>query len=454
MSLSVSPSPIGGIPPDAKLQASGRADVMAAGSVAQPALAIPHDCAPETLPEDSGADTSNARMTGIDFARALALIGVIAVGVLAQADAAGRMSPAFVLAWGKAAPLLAVIAGIGIAFTTGRTHRPKGRRWLGAMARVAVRGLLIASVGLAIGIVVPVDTAAIILPYFGLLFLLAIPFLRLPPVALAACALVIAIGVPILSHDLRADLPAAVIGNPTFATLLDAPLATMQKLLLTGLYPALPWLAYICAGLAVGRLTLVGRGVMLRLAAVGVGLATLAAIGNSVLMKQMGGSAALAHVATPMMSRDDYTHMLVWGANGTLPTNSPWWLAVLAPHTTTPFDILFTMGIALAVIGASLTFALVAPGLLGPVAQLGRMPLTMYAAHLLLLRVPVLPATGVVAFVIHLVVLGSLVLVWGHFFKRGPLEQVVWWVSDHVDRLVGGPLEQKHVPAHSAGPTT
>ena len=420
--------------------------------VSEPAPAIPHDCAPESLPATTTSSTSASRLAGIDVARALALVGMIAVHLLADVDSNGNMSVAFVLAAGKAAALFAVLAGVGIAFTTGRTRRPKGRRWLGAMAEVAVRGLLIASIGLAIGMVVPVDSAAIILPYYGLLFFLAIPFLRLPPVALGVCAVVIAIGVPILSHYLRADLPIAALSNPTFTSLVAAPQESLQKLLLTGEFPALSWLAYICAGLAVGRASLGDRGVMARLTVVGIGLAILAAAGSWFIMRPMGGTQILGRLAVPMMKREEFTDIMVWGVDGALPTNSPWWLGVIAPHTTTPFDILFTMGIALAVIGVALTFALVAPGLLAPLAKLGRMPLSVYAAHLLLLKAPGLPPDGAVAFVIHLVVLGSFVMVWGHFFKRGPLEQSLWWISDHVDRLVGGPPGPKHVPAHSAGP--
>ena len=449
--MTLSLSPIGGIPPEDRRQASDRAAGMDDGSVPQSPSSLPHDCAPESLPDTTTSSTSASRLAGIDVARALALVGMIAVHLLADVDDNGNMSPAFVLAAGKAAALFAVLAGVGIAFTTGRTRRPKGRRWLGAMAEVAVRGLLIGCIGLTIGMVVPIDSAAIILPYYGLLFLLAIPFLRLPPVALGVCALVIAIGMPILSHDLRADLPIAALNNPTFTTLVADPQASMQKLLLTGEFPALPWLAYICAGLAVGRASLGNRGVMARLTVFGIGLAVLAAAGSSFILGRMGGTEILGRLAVPMMKREEFTDIMVWGVDGALPTNSPWWLAVMAPHTTTPFDLLFTMGIALAVIGAALTFALVAPGPLAPLAKLGRMPLSVYAAHLLLLKAPVLPPDGAVAFVIHLVVLGSFVLLWGHFFKRGPLEQGLWWVADHVDRWVGGPREPKQVPAHSVG---
>ncbi|WP_425310091.1 hypothetical protein AADG42_15575 [Ammonicoccus fulvus] len=171
----------------------------------------------------------------------------------------------------------------------------------------------------------------------------------------------------------------------------------------------------------------------MRLAVIGAVAAVLASAGSWYLLERRGGLAALTGAATEVMSREDFTDTLVWGAEGTLPTNSPWWLAVLAPHTTTPFDLVFTLGIALAVLGVTLTLALVAPRFLRPVAIFGSLPLTLYALHLLLLAAPWLPETGWPAFGLHVVVLAVFALVWRHFFPRGPLEQVLWWSAHAVE---------------------
>jgi hypothetical protein len=318
------------------------------------------------------------------------------------------------------------------------------------MAEVGVRGLLIGLLGLCLGMVVPYSAAAIILPYYGMMFVLAVPFLRLPPALLAATAVVLALTMPILSHVLRDGMAAAAEGNPTLPTLLAAPGATMEALLLTGVFPALPWLAYVVAGMAVGRAALGRRGVMLRIAFAGIGLALLSWITSAFLLDRLGGREALAAVAMPSMSRNDFTDLLVWGAAGTLPTDSPWWLAVLAPHTTTPFDLLFTMGVALTVIGLAMAFVVVAEGPTRGVARLGTMPLSVYTGHLLLLAVPFLPAEGALAYLMHLVLLGGFVVAWTSRFRRGPLEQALWWVAGAVDRFVGGPAPRRSLEPGAA----
>lgn len=411
------------------------------------ASALPHDCVPQTLPQPATESGSGQRMAGIDVARALALVGMIAVHLLSDSTAEGNLSPAFLLASGKSAALFAVLAGVGIAFTTGRTRRPTGRRWLGSMAEIAVRGLLIGALGLAIGPLVSVESAAIILPFYGVLFLLAIPFLRFSPAVLGILAVGIAVAMPVLSHDLRQSLPVVAEINPTFGMLFADPQATLQLLLLTGIFPALPWLAYVLAGLAVGRMHLTSRAVMFRLTTMGIGLMIVADTVTWFLMERLGGFSALTEAAEQIMSRDSYIDLLVWGAGGTLPTNSPWWLGVLAPHTSTPADLLFTMGLALAVIGAALALALVAPNAFQPLARLGRMPLSVYTAHLLLLTV--LPWDGALGFLTHLLLLGVLVMVWGRFFRRGPLEQLIWWIADGVDRAVGGRPARRSIPSAS-----
>lgn len=131
---------------------------------------------------------------------------------------------------------------------------------------------------------------------------------------------------------------------------------------------------------------------------------------------------------------EQFQDFLVWGAEGALPATSPWWLAVMAPHTTTPFDLLFTLGIAVSVIGIALILGIVAPTALRPVAKFGSMPLSLYTAHLLLLVTPFVPEEGWLALVVHLSVLTVFALVWRTFFKRGPLESVLWWST----RQVGG----------------
>lgn len=399
-------------------------------------LEMPHDCAPETVP--AAPPSQSGRLIGIDLARAVAIVGMIAVHLLEMVNADGTMSLAFVLFSGKAAALFAVLAGVGIALSTGRDRRPTGRRWSASMAEVAVRALLIGLLGLALGYLVPADRADVILVSYAALFLLAIPLLRLPSRALSVLALVIAVGIPVLSHWWREAHPPAQEMNLTFTTLMQRPLTAMEMIFLTGGFPALAWLAYVCAGLAVGRAALGERGVMARLAIMGAGLALAASVASWFVMEGLGGREKLAAVASQSMTMEQFQDFLVWGADGVLPASSPWWLGVMAPHTATPFDLLFTLGIAVSVIGVALILGIVAAGALRPVAKLGSMPLSLYTAHLLLLAAPFVPTEGWLALVVHLTVLTAFALVWRAFFQRGPLESVLGWAAHIVGRSVQG----------------
>ncbi|WP_425310090.1 heparan-alpha-glucosaminide N-acetyltransferase domain-containing protein [Ammonicoccus fulvus] len=191
------------------------------------AAEIPHACEPETL-ATGPSPADRARLLGIDVARALAVLGMVAVHLVPDASGDG-MSPAFIISSGKSAALFAVLAGVGIALSTGREHRPRGRRWLGSLAAVTVRAVLIALVGLALGLVVSSERADVILVAYAAMFLLALPLLRLPPWALAILATALAIGMPILSHSLRRDLPLATLANPSFVTLARDPAGTMLE---------------------------------------------------------------------------------------------------------------------------------------------------------------------------------------------------------------------------------
>jgi uncharacterized membrane protein len=418
---------------------SGRIELLDDRTAVQPHLGvevsqIPHDCAPETLLSQD--QQSTARLIGIDLARALAIVGMVAVHLLPMVDRDGAMSTAFVLSSGKSSALFAVLAGVGIALSTGRTRRPTGRRWHASLAEVAVRALLIGVLGLGLGYVVPADDAQVILAYYAVLFLLAIPLLRVPARALAVLAVVIAVGVPLLSHWWRQSLPPARELNPTFATLTAQPVGSLELLLLTGAFPALAWMAYVCAGLAIGRAALGERRLMVRLVVLGVGLAVMASAASWFLMEAMGGRVKLAAVASQSMALEEFTDFLVWGGEGVLPTTSPWWLGVLAPHTSTPVDILFTLGIAVATIGVALILGVVAPNILRPIAAIGSMPLTLYAGHLLLLAAPFMPESEWLEFALHLVVLVVFALVWRRFVKRGPLELLLGWASHRVGRLI------------------
>ncbi|MFH5824481.1 heparan-alpha-glucosaminide N-acetyltransferase domain-containing protein [Georgenia sp. AZ-5] len=402
---------------------------------------IPHACDPATgAVEEPSKDRSTGRLVGIDIARGIALLGMMAIHILDPASPDGNMSLPWVIAAGKSAALFAVVAGVGIAFASGRHRLPRGRRWTAAAVSLVVRALIIGAVGLALGAVVRLPTAAVILPYYAVLFVLAIPLLRLRVGWLALLGALSAVAVPVLSHVWRAGLPPWPKVNPTFDQLLADPAGVATQLLLTGMYPALPWVAYLCVGMAVGRSRLSSRGVVLRITAIGVGLALAASTASWVLLDGLGGRAQLEADALGEMnmSLEDYAELLVWGPSGTLPTSSPWWLAVLAPHATTPVDLVYTIGTSLAVLGGAILLGRMVGGLLTPLAKAGAMTFTLYTAHLLLLVAVSLPEHDAAEYGLQVLAVVAFALLWTRRFSRGPLEQAVWWTTTRVrQRIVG-----------------
>ena len=369
------------------------------------------------------------------------------VHVLPVLNPDGSETAAGAIAAGRASALFAVLAGVGVALATGGAGRPPRNPRLAAAPRtqvgppatrrahaaaasaLLVRGALVALVGFAL---VELDPpVAVILPYYGLLFALATPLLRLRAPVLGALAAVWCVLGPVVSHVLRAGREALPGDQPGFGAL-GAPGELLRELALTGYYPVLPWMTYLLAGMAVGRLDLRSSRVAARLLGGGVVLAVVAAVGSALLLGPGGGAAVLG----PDIAERRY---------GTVPTDSWWWLAVEAPHTGTPFDLAHTTGTALALLGAALLLARVAPAVTWPLAAVGALPLTLYTVHvtaLALYPVEAARASGVSAGTllgVHLVAALLIGVTLRAAGLRGPLESVVGAVSGGARRAVATP---------------
>jgi uncharacterized membrane protein len=414
-------------------------------AVARPAGApapagLPHACdaapAEEPLPvgRNPAAGPSRSRLVGIDAARGVALIGMMAVHTIDPTDDDGNRTLAWAVSDGKSAALFGLLAGVGVALASGR-RRPGGRAWVADSASLVVRAALIGSVGLLLGLVVPRDFAAVILPYYALLFVLAIPLLRLSTRSLLVLAAVVTAGMPVLSHVLRARLALADMTNLTFGDLFSDPLHVLAQLALTGVYPALPWTAYICVGLAVGRSLLTSRRTLLVLTAAGTGLIALSVTVSGVLLDLAGGRSELATVAARSMTSSQFEDLLTYGPDGVTPTDSWWWLATMAPHSTTPLDLAYTIGVALTVLGVCLLIGRTTTKLLRPLAAAGSMTLSLYSLHLLMLSAPFVPG-GVLSFGLQVVVVVAFGLLWSRSHSRGPLEDVVARLTGAARRAV------------------
>jgi uncharacterized membrane protein YeiB len=146
------------------------------------------------------------------------------------------------------------------------------------------------------------------------------------------------------------------------------------------------------------------------------------------------------------MSSGELAEVLAIGWTGTTPTDTAWWLATMAPHSTTPLDLAFTIGLSLVVLGCAILLGRTTTTFLRPLAAAGSMTLTLYSLHLLLLSWSVMPGGGA-GLLIQTVLVVAFALVWSRYHARGPLEEIVARTTGAVRRRV----QPATRPAEEAG---
>ena len=375
--------------------------------------------------EPTQAGAGKRRVTGVDAARGAALVGMMAIHILPGWNENYEPTLSWSILAGRGAALFAVLAGVSLAFMSGGSSRLSGRNLAGARYGLAVRAVCITVIGLLLGYLA--TPAHVILVYYGVMFLLALPLLRMSASALFLAAACTAVVAPFLMQATRDSLPDMNGVEPTFSTLLAAPGDVVAQILLTGTYPALPWMAYVCVGLAIGRLNLTAQLVQFRLLVAGVCLAAGSAILSALLLGPFGGLERLEEAASvwSYSPEEVVNDILVWGPDPTLPTDTLWWLASLAPYSSTPLALLNTIGTAMAFLGLILLLSKVGSHVLAPLALVGKMTLTLYSLHLLLLATGVLEDQPVANLILQLLAVLVFAYVWMRFAAQGPLERMV-----------------------------
>ncbi len=369
------------------------------------------------------------------MARCLALVGMIATHTLESTTPAGEVTVVQQVAGGRSAALFAVLAGASMALMSGRTEPVVGPPAVRVAARLTVRALFVVALGLVLG---GLDThIAVILTYYGALFLLGIPFLQLratPLLVLASIGLLVG---PVVSQAVRPHLPAPSYDSPHPA-MLARPLHLLSELLFTGYYPAATWLPYLVAGIAVGRMVLSERRTAVLLAIAGAGAALLAKSASAVLLARPEVYDALLRSYPGSRDPQVLDRALAHGLYGTAPTGSGWWLAVAAPHSGTPLDLLHTTGTSMAAIGVCLLAVPLAPRVLAVVFAAGAMTLTLYSLHVTLRIPPLWSGDGVPVFARHVVLVLAVGAVFRLMGRSGPLE----WLVARIAAAVAGPPGQ------------
>lgn len=321
------------------------------------------------MPQGRGSHGVPSRISGLDYARFVALVGMMAAHVWAfNVDGSPGLLATIVA--GKAAALFAVLAGVGIALTSHR-NLVEGKVWA-ARRNVFGRGLVLVLLGLTLSLISP--AAIVILPFYGVIFWCMIPLLRMPSRMLLIASVSLAVIWPFVSIWLDAAFPPAsgqLVEDLTWAGLAD-PAMFVRTLFLSGGYPVPTWVVYAVVGLVVGRLVLATSDsrdrarLSLLLGGVGVAMALLSWGASTVLGSIVGGSSEEAR-------RGLFDDLAL--------------LTTTQPHTGTTFDLGLTTGIALAAIALFLSLGeaigVRTRRIVEPIRVAGAAPLTIYTAHIL-----------------------------------------------------------------------
>lgn len=384
---------------------------------------------------------SKVRVFGVDLARGIALVAMITSHCFDPLSGDGRPTLTVMTVMGRSATLFVTVAGISLAFLTGGRRPVRGDARRAASTGILVRALLIGVIGLVLGHFA--GDLDVILPYYGLFFLLAIPFTGLRPRSLAGLvAALTVIGPLVLLASFALDLESEIDGNPAFTDLITDPAGLLLDFLVTGTYPAVTYLAYLCAGLAIGRLDLSSTRVAARLLGGGLALAVTAWFTSSLLLFRLGGLQNLQDAASGETDPARARNVILWDP---APADSWWWLALRGHHSGTPFDMLHTLGVAMAVLGAALlvTRYPTVRRLLWPVGVAGTMTLTIYSAHAVTLNLNLHDTSDVTFYLVQVVAAVLFAVVWHRYRGQGPLEQLVAKVSGQARRRTAERLAQR-----------
>ncbi|ASO22573.1 putative membrane protein [Actinoalloteichus hoggarensis] len=381
--------------------------------------------------------SDTARLLGVDAARGLAVLGMFAAH-LGPHPRDGGAGEAMWMFHGFPSALFALLAGLSLALLTGGANPVRGAARRTAALRILLRALLLFPLGLLLAALG--TNVLVILCYYAIYFVLALPMLWLRPLVVASCAGVLAVGGPLLSFVIRGAVePMQGPFEYTRFSLADGD--GLLALFVSGTYPALTWLPFVLAGVVLGRLRL-RRLRAAAWTAVAGGAAVLLGYGGSWLVSTRFGARQRLHellagglAPTPIGSgASDSVEAVAalderirWGMLGTVPTTDPAWLSIASPHSGTPFDVVGATGVALLVLAACLFLvrAGVVRSVLSPIIAVGSMPLTIYSGHLVGLAMlgSVPPELDFPVLISFIVGAGAFAMVWHRFVGRGPLEQ-------------------------------
>ena len=378
----------------------------------------------------SGDGAGSARVIGVDVTRGMALMGMFAVHIFETLHDDDTPSKTHMVMSGHALATFVLLAGVSITFITKRSG---GGSWLTdrpTAAGLATRALILVLLGMLLTSVLGPESD-VILAYYGLMFLFAIPLLRLPSRVLVGISIGLVLIAPLLVlASFNTGLPDE---EPGLAALAH-PVQVFVPLLVTGDYPLVNYMALICVGMVIGRLDLSNARVGIGLTVGGVVLAASSWLLSTLLLFKLGGLEHLRAAAPPRVSAEAAQNIILWEPDDVY---SWWWLVGRSAYTTTPFRMVHDIGFAMAWLGLCLliTRSLRGRWALSPLAAAGAMSLTLYTAQAIVLESSFLEDHPIQLFFTMVYVALSFALLWRQGGRRGPLEALVTGASRRARRF-------------------
>ncbi|WP_295628103.1 DUF418 domain-containing protein [uncultured Corynebacterium sp.] len=383
-------------------------------------------------PSSPSPIAAGARIHGLDVARAVAIVGMMAAHL---GPWTGRPALADPSSWpavvnGYPSALFAVLAGVSVGIIARRGVAAGGVELLQSRMRLGTRAVILLAVGLVLASVQ--QTVIVVLLAMGAMFLVVTPLVAASTRTLAIVAAVLAVAGPALLAPARV-WPEAVI-SPTVR---DVVVFT---------YPLAAWVFYGLVGLLIHRVVLRAPATWPWLAAGGAAIAVAAGVAWSAAARGLGVGESGAALAPTF---DDGTGGVDWTVDVGGPDVGMRLLGAFvdgSPHSAGLLDLVGAAGASVAVIAALLMLGRVEPimAALHPVRMLGSMSLTVYVAHVLSFPaidvagawIPgvaaVAPGTWLVASIIVALIFA---VAWKNRHVRGPLEEAMHRAAEKAARI-------------------
>ncbi|QRZ61551.1 heparan-alpha-glucosaminide N-acetyltransferase domain-containing protein [Rothia sp. ZJ932] len=427
------------------------------------------------------------RLAGLDLARGLAIIGMIAAHTYPTADVFSLFDVQSynAIVHGHPSLLFALLAGVSISLMTKAAWKTKSAEAVTtARINLMIRGIIIFGFGLLLESLG--TSIMVILTLYGALYMVMLPFVTATSRALLWwSAGIMVIGPPLIAVT-QTLMPSNGFG---------------YALVFQSIYSPAAWTSLMLLGMYVGRLDLGSFQVLAKLAGAGVGLMVLSSGLALVLGIMLPGLMSFADSSSSPITAEqkkelysaedvppetvpsedfDFTKyecerfdkayigctltgskedldkkkgeseeeiINQWSEVGErlvepdlVPTILAVWIAS-EPHAGGTLEIMGSGGLALVVVSVCLMVAARLRWLALPIVALGTMPLTVYSLHVLSVFIMVGPG-GVVRVPWFFWTTAGVFLLfsvcWFAFFAHGPLERVVRYAVQKVTGSYAG----------------